>query len=396
MIGYLKLKIFNPVEDEINFDSFIKFPLLLFRVAFINFNPLHERANLKEKISYYARRSYNKFMIVCCVWTIISKVILVVNSADITDASPLLLDVASYILNEFKILTMILFQDEIWELFQDLKPLFDRQSNENKKYGVKKYLDSYHRLAIVYTIPIVVLLTGIVFPIIPFILYGTMELPLPYWYPFDPFQAKYYLIAYFWSNWAAFTVLMTLLATDILLYAMITVIAMEFDILKMDLMRIGGTPRNKEFIQTLVDKHNKLLNLSERLERIYSLSFLFSFVISSFVMCFLSYQLSTNFDNFALFAFYFFYLWMMGVQILLLCVFGQKLINSSESISEGVYNSGWEGISDDEAYKKQLVMIISRAQRPKRLTAMGFADISVETFTTVSLLVGVRISVFIY
>ena len=38
---------------------------------------------------------------------------------------------------------------------------------------------------------------------------------------------------------------------------------------------------------------------------------------------------------------------------------------------------------DDNEFKKNVVLIILRAQRPMRLTAMGFADISLETFATV-------------
>ena len=384
MAAIFLANIFNPRENEIDFNSFIQFPLLMFRVACVNFKPLPESPTIKEKISFYARRFYSFFVIVNISLTAISKFILVTKSADITDASSFLLDVATYILNGFKIFVTIIYQDELWKIFQEMKIFLDRNINQNKEYGVKKYLVSYHKLAIVYTVPIFGLLLTCAFAIVPFILFGTMELPLKYWYPFDPFQAKNYLFAYFWSTWILITALIALLAGDILLYALITIIAMEFDILKIDLMRIGETPRNKERVQTLVDHHINLLNLCDKLERIYSMTFLFSFVISSFVMCFASYQLSTKVDNLSLFAFYFFYFWMMGVQILLLCVFGQKLINSSESISEGVYNSGWEIISDDEAYKKQLILIISRAQRPKRLTAMGFADISIETFTTVT------------
>ena len=379
-------KILNPVEEEINFDSFMKFPLLLLRIPVVAFTPLPERATLKEKINYYSRRTYNIFLIINFYWALASKIILTLNSKNMTDASPLILDVVTYILNCFKALILIMYQDEIKNLFEEIKSIFDRRVNQTRKYGVRKYLDSYHRLAVMYSAPVMMLILFVALPIVPFLLFGTMQLPLDYWYPFDTVQVKNYLFAYFWSYWVMISILVALLGNDIMLYAMITVIEIEFDVLKKDLTHIGDSPKNKEFIQTLVDHHINLLNLCDRLQNIYSKMFLFSFVISSLVMCFLSYQLSTNFDNLSLFAFYFFYLWMMGAQILLLCVFGQKLINSSESISEGVYNSGWEGISDDEAYKKQLVMIISRAQRPKRLTAMGFADISIETFTTVSLL----------
>lgn len=104
-------------------------------------------------------------------------------------------------------------------------------------------------------------------------------------------------------------------------------------------------------------------------------------------MCFVAFQLSPARNDFSTYTFYIPYLSMICGQILLLCVFGQNLKDSSEAVADGVYDSGWEDFADND-FKRQLVIIILRAQRPKRLTAMNFAEISLTSFTSVSCLKG--------
>ena len=71
-------------------------------------------------------------------------------------------------------------------------------------------------------------------------------------------------------------------------------------------------------------------------------------------------------------------------QTCVLCYYsyGQKLMDSSVGVADEIYGCDWTDLDDNE-FKKQMITVIIRAQKPMRLTAMGFADISLETFTTV-------------
>ena len=62
---------FNPTEDEINFDSFTKFTLLIFRMIMFDFKCLDEKATLKIKVNYYARKFFNMFAIASCIVSVI-------------------------------------------------------------------------------------------------------------------------------------------------------------------------------------------------------------------------------------------------------------------------------------------------------------------------------------
>lgn len=383
MAANLKNELFNQPEDEINFNSFRRFSLLAFRLALVDFQPLREGASAKERFIYTARNVYH---IICAFgWclALLSKIVLIFHHDNLMDASPTVLDVVTYFLNILKVIHTIARKKDIWILFEDLKPLFDRRTNDNRKYGVKKYLQQYNRVMVYYSAPLISFFGLNVLSIVPFILFGTMRLFLNYWYPFDPYQVNTFPFAYAWVLWAAYFSLTNMLATDATLYAIITILSMEFDILKSDLMNILKNLRDERSkkMNELVDHHNILMSLCDRLEAIYSVTFLFSFVISSLIMCFVVFQISQS-NNFATIAFYFSYLGMMGGPIMMLCFYGQKLIDSSESVADGIYESEWETLEDNDI-KKLLALIMLRAQRYKKLTAMKFFEVSLVSFKTV-------------
>lgn len=384
MVQFLR-KIFNPAVEEINFDSFIKFPVSLFGLLFFDFTPLSESASFTETMKHHFKSSFYKFCLFTYATGVASMLAFAFLSAeDFLAATAIVPNFVSLSLIGFKGLITLMFRKNIWIVCQELREMDENRRGGNVKYKVKEYLDSYHGIVKVYAGIFMFLLVPVASPIFSFLAYGEMTLTVAYWFPFDAFVPKNYLYAYVFMNFISGSCLMILLAGDSMLYALITFVAMEFDILKADFTnfdQIADSERQKQ-IKIFMERHNKLLKVGEHLQSIYGTTFLFCFGISSLVMCFVAFQLSQTSD-FTVYAFYVPYLGMVVGQILLLCVFGQKIFDSSEAVSEGVYNSGWENFSDT-SLKKQMILIILRAQRPKRLTAMKFADISHASFTTVS------------
>lgn len=237
----------------------------------------------------------------------------------------------------------------------------------------------------IYAVSISFILIPMALPIIPFLLFGTVELTTNYWFPFDPFLVETYLFAYLWINWMSWYGLFIFLGTEALLYGLITALSLEFDILKADLMGMSFVIENErgEKLKILIDRHNKLMQVRDKLQGIYSITFLTSFVESSIVLCFIVFQLSATDNNLNTYLYYVPYLCIASAQTLLLCFFGQKLMDCGESVAEGIYNCGWEDFKDN-TLKKHLILVILRSQQFKRLNAMGFADISLESFTAVS------------
>lgn len=378
-------RFFNVAEDQIDFDSFVKFSLLMFRVVFFNFRPLNDNATIVMKVKYYAMMTYYGLcMLVFFVAMVQMIVYAITHSDNFVSAASAIPNAVSVLLISNKAFLTFLRKNDIWKIFLELRALFSRTGQENEKRKLKKYLDMYHRIIKVYAGIFVVLYIPVVGAAIPYLINGTMQLTVNYWFPFDAYKFTTFPIALFWADLISGNALILLMAADSLLFAMITVIAMEFDFLKDDMEQLTCAPkeeRNKKFVD-LVQRHSKLLELSEKLEDIYGLTFLVSFVISSLIMCFVAFQLSIAETNISAYMFYIPYLGMVGGQILLLCWFGQKLMNSSVAVADGVYDSDWMDV-DDSAYKRQLVLVILRSQRTQKLTAMKFADVSLASFTTV-------------
>ncbi|XP_063385225.1 odorant receptor 67a-like [Cydia fagiglandana] len=57
---------------------------------------------------------------------------------------------------------------------------------------------------------------------------------------------------------------------------------------------------------------------------------------------------------------------------------GQILSDTSSGVASAAYQTLW--YNSDQRFRKIIVIIISRSQKPCKLRAMGYADINLETF----------------
>ena len=382
--SFVKMDSTRKSESEINLDSFLKLPLRLCRVAFFDFEPRKSNPTAIERVKNFFTSSFLCFclfamFVAFCM--MMAYIFLLAPSFD--KVSSTIANIASLVLITSKAITISMNRTKIWNLFQDLRKLFSGRTENNSAYNAKAYLKSYHRFIKIYSGSFIIVTPVMVLPLIFYYINGTMAFKVDYWYPFDPYQPSTFLLASLWTIWIAFLNLMFLLATESLLYVLISVLVMEFDFLKGDFMKLKDVPKNEmsKAVGKLVDRHNKLLDLSDKLQEIFQYSFLTSFVITSMIMCFVAFQLSIakDFDAYSL---YIPFITIIGGQIFLLCLFTQNLIDSSLAISDGVHELGWENI-DDVKIKRDLILVIMRGNRAKKLSAMKFSELSLATFNAV-------------
>ena len=384
IVNSVKMDSTRKSDSEINLDSFLKLPLRLCRVAFLNFEPRKSNQPAIERVKNFLKSSFLYFclfamFVAFCM--MMAYTFLLAPSFD--KVSSTIANISSLVLIASKAITTSVNRTKIWEMFQELEKLFDGRTDKNSAYNVKAYLKSYHRFIKIYSGSFIIVSPVMVLPLVLYYINGTMTFKVDYWYPFDPYQPSTFLCASLWTIWIAFTILIFLLGTESLLYVLISVLVMEFDFLKGDFMKLKDLPKNEmsKAVGKLVDRHNKLLDLSDKLQEIYQYSFLTSFVITSMIMCFVAFQLSIakDFDAYSL---YIPFITIIGGQIFLLCLFAQNLIDSSHAIADGVYELGWENI-DDVRIKRDLILVIMRGNRAKNLSAMKFSELSLATFNAV-------------
>lgn len=385
MTRALKSRVFLPREDGTSFRSFIQFPLFIFRLVCIDFEVLSEYSTRKEKLLYYGRKAFVTLYFVCHWLAIASFATLTIISDDIVSVSRASMNTAASLFIVTKCFVAVFKKSAFRDLFQELENLFDHHDG-NRRLAVKGHVESNNRLMRIFAVSFFALAIVIVLPIIPYLVNGSMILTVDYWYPFDQFQPRNYPFAYAWVLWTTWNDDFIFLGGEIMFHALVGAIAMELEFLKMDFATAFDASDNdgraKE-IENLIERHNQLFDLVDKLQEIYSSNILSSFVVSSIIIGFAAFQLSTTANDIATFSFYGPGMSMILAHIFALCVSGQKLIDKSEEVADGVYDCGWEKI-DDESLKKQLILIMLRAQKAKKLSAMKFVNVSLETFTTVS------------
>jgi hypothetical protein len=134
-------------------------------------------------------------------------------------------------------------------------------------------------------------------------------------------------------------------------------------------------------MKSFVDKHNELSKHVEKLETIFSFP-LFAFIMSSsFLICCCAFTATVLDASDSVGMIY--YCLSSLFQVYFLCYYGQMLQTSSENLNQEVYNCGWENIKNPEL-RYGLILIIRRSQKPKVLTIMKFADITMQHFASVS------------
>ena len=352
-----------------------------------SFKPLRENANVKEKVLFFARTNYNRLCFVSHALSCFSMLSYTLTHYDDFEvvSNTLTTSLFMILIGFSKGFGIFLRRDEIWNIFPELEVMQQRRVGLNKKYSIKNYLDDYHGHIKVFLFPCVSSFFQLLVPFFVYFIYGTMELPFPYWFPFDVYCQGVFPFVLTWTTFVAFNTDVFLMSADSFLYGLLTVIAMEFHVIKIDLMDIGLVPEieKPKRAKILIDHHNQLLNVCDKMQEIFAPIYLIIVTMSSLMFCSILFQLSIIGINVAAMAFLVTFMGIIGGQSLLLCLYGQKLIDASESLSEGVYNCGWEEFTD-EKFKKQLVLMILRSQKAKRLSAMNFANISLENFTTVS------------
>lgn len=381
--------IFDPPEDEINFESFIKYSQTVFKLLKFDLQPLSENTSLNTKIKYHARFLVIKFCVLSSSIAFFQTLMYMFFIADNFDKlGRAIIDWLSIVLICSKGYTTVLRQDKIWKITVELKAVFDQRVKANRNHKVKKYLDLYHRvIKVPLTISLVLFLVMIVSLVLQTIS-GKMRFFLYFWYPFDAFKVTTFPFAILWQVWHSLEATAVVQGTNTLFYAFLTVISMEFYLLKSEMMSLKfvSNEESKKHFKILIERHNKLHDITDRVQEVYGAIFLYTFITSALVLCLQAFQIATGYTGGeAAFQLHFYHIFLTALfasNTWLLCYFGQKLIDSSVSVAEGAYGYNWMDL-DDIDLKKQIALIILRSQRPHKLTAMKFADISFDAFTNV-------------
>lgn len=374
-------------KNSILIEDFIAFSKSYFRFITFDLKTVSTTRKVSENVKTILKDIFFWFSTInVCLFVTLSTVNTFKSSFGmkaLTFAMPLLTSTSLVLV---KCLTVYLNKEAISEILSELKSVFPKGQSKQKKYKIKQYFRSYKTFSRLYSFLFMVpCLSVIAVPLFKLISSGSLVFPLNTWFPFDYSRNYVYAICLMWAIWSCLNSVIILIAIDTLMFVLITLIAMEFDILQVDFTDLKSVKAANVGKRTneLIQRHNCLIDLSKKLEKVFSPSFLFNFVQSSLVICLTAFQYTTSSEA-TQFLFNGSYCAATLNQIWLLCYFGQKIIDSSGKVGDGAYDCSWENFKDPEV-GKALILIIKRTQTSTKLTAMNFAEISLQSFKNVGL-----------
>ncbi|XP_071643291.1 odorant receptor 4-like isoform X1 [Temnothorax longispinosus] len=146
----------------------------------------------------------------------------------------------------------------------------------------------------------------------------------------------------------------------------------------------------------IIRKHQSIINLSEKIENLYSYIALLQFTSNTVMICSLGFLIVTAIGSpdasEKIVRSLLFYA-VTNLEAFIFCFAGEYLSNKSKAIGNAAYNSAWYDMKAKDS--RVLLFIILRSQRQLQLTAGKMAVLSLEYFTTIMKASGSYLSVLL-
>lgn len=286
----------------------------------------------------------------------------------------------------YKVFSVLSNEKLVQNTTEILKINFPSSFADQKKLKIKKSLTKFKKIYWTISFPGIATCASFILALIKNMVVNqswVQKLPLDIWFPFDAYDPKFYTFVIIWINWFYPAMFFAIVGSDLTIYMFITLISIQSDEICNKLKKLNkfSTNEQQKEVKIILKSHNDLIKCSENLERIFSPSLVTNFIGSSMMLCLVTFQITNG--NFEDAVKYTMLLSSNLAQILVLCFHGSKLIESSEKITEAVYDSEWNEINDKKVKHMALLMMI-RSQKPCVLTAAKFATISLKVFSSVS------------
>ncbi|XP_004521076.1 odorant receptor 67c-like [Ceratitis capitata] len=205
------------------------------------------------------------------------------------------------------------------------------------------------------------------------------------WYPYNATGKTWvYWLTYMGQVHGAYLAGVAFLSADLILVASVTQLCMHFDYISRCLEDFAGASKkcaeeDIKYLQALVVRHAKCLELSEHVNSIFSFSLLLNFLTASLTICFIGFQVTASSTEDIVK--YIIFLTASLVQVFVVCYYGDELMTASLRVGDAAYNQNW--FECDTRYKRLLIILILRSQKPASIRAPTFPPISFNTYMKV-------------
>ncbi|XP_058984534.1 putative odorant receptor 85d isoform X2 [Musca domestica] len=312
------------------------------------------------------------------------------NGNNFVEATMNLSYIGFVFVGDIKIISVLRKKPVLTILMKEIQDIYPKDVRAQKAYQVREYVWRFNLISLGFVIVHEILIWFYnLYIAVSYLIYEwwlqwrvvPRTLPYYFWVPWQWQGHWSYYILYVSQNFAGHTCMSGQLANDLFLCVAATQIIMHFEFLAKRLREYRPTGRHVDdlkFLREHIKYHQAVIHLSALMNEVFGVSLLVNFISSSFVMCFLGFQMTIGVEADTL-VMLFMFLFCSLVQILMICNYGQQLIIKSEEIGHAVYSQEW--LNSDLRYRKMLIGIIARSQKPVILRATTFLNVSRSTMT---------------
>ncbi|XP_033188216.1 odorant receptor 13a-like isoform X2 [Bombus vosnesenskii] len=304
------------------------------------------------------------------------------NIDDLNEATECALICTAFYLCVVRLLVYSLHQKDMFYVVKTMKEDWILSSHEDRTILAKKTMFAF-RLA-KYFISTVAM-TIVLFMCIPFLeiyAFGSNERVLPfrgYFFVNHTISPVFECLYFFNVTAGGFGGSMIAGATSFNLVVIMHGSG-KFAVLRKRLEALSGEdPNSTAILSNYVIRHQKAIEYADALERIINVLALGQFIISTGLICFAGFQITSMMKDKGRLMKYSTFLNSAILELFMFSFSGNGLIDESGAVGDSAYGSGWIG----SRFSQSLQIMMMRARIPSKITAAKFYAMSLESFSAV-------------
>ncbi|XP_051173282.1 odorant receptor 67c-like [Leptopilina boulardi] len=232
------------------------------------------------------------------------------------------------------------------------------------------------------------LITCTVYTVLPLTKRRNISLPFKSWSPYKIDSTFTFWMTYFFQFVSACIFGVLFAAIEILAPIIMEQICtqLEFIICRLyqlpklkDTFNLNHDISRKEsaIVNNCVEHHIFIFSIEKEMNKLFGFMVAVQFFVSTANLCTGCFNLTTMKPTSTQFWSVIFTINSYLVQIFLYCLYGEKVIQKSVSVTDRIYSMDWNSLSKN--CKQQLIIIMMRSRKPINLTGASLITMSVET-----------------
>ncbi|XP_037714035.1 odorant receptor 49a [Drosophila subpulchrella] len=290
---------------------------------------------------------------------------------------------------QVKFVTFIIYRQRLRLLSNNLRKIYPHDDQKQEKYHVNRfYLSRTTRfvLCLYYFTMVLMALGPLIQSCIMYLIgFGKAEISYQRIFPtrlsFDSETPLGYVVAYVIDFTYSQLIVNVSLGTDLWMMCISSQISMHFAYLAKVLS--SYCPRREKegqdcyFLAGVVKRHQLILSYHQDVNNVFGLLLASNLFTTASLLCCMAYYTVVQGFNMEGISYMMLFV-SVAAQFYMVSLHGQMLIDFSTKIAEAAYENRW--YDGSLRYKKKILILMGRAQRPAEISARGIIIISLDTF----------------